>query len=172
MALVTALLVIVSSMSFPTVLGMYARQRMDAGIDSVRAGWAEARAQAVKEGRPYRFAVVTGKGNYRIAPDRDAYWSGSAPSDDPEGKGMIQERAMPHGVAFAAPGDNNPVSGETVLPAGQISPDQWTMVTVFLPDGTAREDVEITFSLKGTGPRVVQLRAMTGVVTMKSQGTH
>jgi len=172
LALVTALLVAVSSMSFPTVLSMYARYRVDAGIDSVRAGWAEARAQAVKEGRPYRFAVVMGKSNYRVAPDREGYWSGSGPSDDPEGKGLVLERAMPQGVVFASPGDAAPTTSDTVLPAGQVSPDQWSLVAVFQPDGTAREDVEITFSLKGTGPRVVQLRAMTGVVTVKSQGTN
>jgi prepilin-type N-terminal cleavage/methylation domain-containing protein len=173
--LVTALLSIVAAMATPAITTMYAHQRLDAAIDSVRGAWATARAKAVLEGRSYRFAVVVGKGNYRVAPDRDAYWGGEGSNgeDDSEGQGYIREGALPGGVAFAQPGGGGspaPTSSNTALATGSVSPSEFTRFAVFQSDGTATEDVELVFQFKGTRPMVVHLRALTGAVTVRPQG--
>jgi type II secretory pathway pseudopilin PulG len=177
--LVTALLSIVAALATPAITTMYAHQRLDAAIDSVRGSWATARAKAILEGRSYRFAVVVGKGNYRIAPDRDAYWGGEGSSngeDDPEGQGYIREGTLPTGVCFAQPGGGaapaTPTTSNTALPTGSVNPSEYTRFAVFQSDGTATEDVEIVFQFKGTRPMVVHLRALTGAVTVRPQGTN
>jgi type II secretory pathway pseudopilin PulG len=172
--LVTALLGIVAAMATPAINTMYAHQRLDAAIDSVRGAWATSRAKAVEEGRSYRFAVVVGKGNFRLAPDRDAYWGGDGAdgADDPEGQGYIREGALPGGVCFAPPGGGGaaPTSSITALPTGSTSPAEFSKVAVFQADGTATEDVEIVFQFRGTRPTVVHLRALTGAVTVRPLG--
>ena len=50
------------------------------------------------------------------------------------------------------------------------SSDGLTTVAVFLPDGTARDDAEIRFQVKGAMPKSVKLRALTGGVSVQ-QGT-
>jgi len=174
LTLVTALLSIVAAMATPAITTMYAHQRLDAAIDSVRGAWATARAKAILEGRPYRFAVVVGKSNFRVAPDRDAYWGGDGSNgeDDPEGQGYIREGSLPGGVSFAQPGGGGPAptSSNTSLPTGSVSPSEFTRFAVFQSDGTATEDVEIVFQFKGTRPMVVHLRALTGAVTVRPQG--
>jgi len=173
MVLVAALISILAGAATPIVMSMYAKQRVDAAVDAVRAAWARAKAESVREGRPYRFCVVMGKGNFRLAPDREAYWSGGdAPADDQEGAGVVRDDQLPPGVVFSKPGELATNSSNETVVAGQVSPSQWSNVAVFQPDGTAREDIEITFSFKGARPVVVHLRAMTGVVTVKPQGSN
>ena len=65
----------------------------------VRARWAEMRARAMAEGRPYRFAVTENTGKFRVAPDDDAYWSARAASEDDD-KPLIVEGELPEGVLF------------------------------------------------------------------------
>jgi len=175
LTLVCALIAMVAGITAPTINSMYSRQRVDSGVDAVRAAWARAKAAAIKEGRPYRFSVVMGKGNYRIAPDQDSSWTNTGGNDtarDSHDPGAVRQGALPPGVVFLGSGDTAPTSTDTVLPPDKVSPEQYQAVVVFQPDGTAREDVEITFSFKGTRPQVVRLRAMTGVVTVKPQGAH
>jgi len=172
LTLVVALLGIVAGMAAPAINTMYAHQRLDAAIDSVRGAWATCRAKATDEGRPYRFAVMLGKGNYRLAPDRDAYWSGDGRGeDDPEGQGFVKEGALPAGVTFAQQGGGGgSATLDTTLPLGSTSPQEFSKVAVFEGDGTASEDIEILFQFRGARPTVVHLRALTGAVTVRPVG--
>jgi hypothetical protein len=43
-------------------------------------------------------------------------------------------------------------------------------VAVFLPDGTARDDAEVRFQVKGALPKTVKLRGLTGAVTVRQEG--
>src|SRR5215831_16602595 len=81
--LVMAVLVILAGLSYPSLENMYGYYRVQAAADTLRGNWAEARTRAMEEGRPYRFAAVLGKGNFRVAPDGAEFWSGSdaAPAD-------------------------------------------------------------------------------------------
>src|ERR1700756_3400429 len=74
--LVLALLVLLAAIAYPTLDGVLATFRMTEAADMVRANWADARAYAMNEGRSYRFAVISGKGNFRVAPDSPEFWGG------------------------------------------------------------------------------------------------
>ena len=168
--LVMAILVILAALAYPSLQGMYGYYQLQAAADTVRGHWAEARTRAMEEGRAYRFAVVWGKGNFRVAPDGADFWSGSDAVPD-AGSGtppLIASDALPKGIPFRRPdsprGDNN---ADTVLPSSSIDPGQWSPVATFLPDGTAREDVEVVLEASGTRPVAVRLRALTGGVSVR-----
>ena len=171
LTLVLVLILVVAVLSYPSLEAMKGSFEITAATDQVRAAWALARARAIEEGRPYRFAAVPGKGNYRIAPDSGDFWKGSSPvsGDNSTDKPLVVEEAVPKGVAFAI-GDTPVVASttdDTALPIGSIDIGQYTSVATFLPDGTSREDVRIVFSKKGVRPVVMRLRGITGSVTVR-----
>jgi type II secretory pathway pseudopilin PulG len=150
--LVLALLVIIAGITFPTVMSAYGSQRIRAGSDTIRAGFVEARTHAVSESRRYRFSVMEGKGNFRVAPDDPAFWSGSPPQDD-QSPAFVYEDELPPGIHFT-------------FPNGGGSGGQWKTVAVFDSDGSADNAEEITLELRGTRPLVITLRALTGSSTV------
>jgi prepilin-type N-terminal cleavage/methylation domain-containing protein len=167
--LVLALMVILGAIGYPSIDAMYAGVKVEGASDSVRAAWSEAQAHAVNEGRPYRFAVLPGKGNYRVAPDSSDFWSGGTPpTSGTEDPAIVVEGSLPKGIIFNAEGSGPPSGNEeTALAHDGVSPGQWVTTAVFLPDGTAQDDVDITLELAGVRPMVVRLRALTGVVTVE-----
>jgi Tfp pilus assembly protein FimT len=167
---VMCIIVVVSALALPSITAMYGPYKLNGGVDAVRAGWAEARARAIEEGRPYRFAVEPNGSAFRIAPDQDNYWDGSnGPENDPYGRGMIYVKALPAGVRFSVNGEvaanmpDEPTTG--TLEEKVVTNTNWMPAAVFLPDGTAREDVKVTFQIRGCRPRSLQLRGLTGNVT-------
>jgi hypothetical protein len=172
LALVLALIIIITALAYPSLDAMYGSYRATAAADMVRASWASARSRAVNDGQSYRFAVVFGKGNYRIAPDSADAWSGGDGAANSTTPPLIVEDALPKGVCFtnSGPGGGGDLSpsSDTVLPPGSVDPASYTPTAVFLPDGTARDDVEITFVTRGAQPVVLRLRALTGIVTVKT----
>src|SRR5205823_247476 len=72
--LVIALIVLLAAIAYPTLDGALATFRITEAADMVRACWADARAHAMNEGQAYRFAVLPGQGNFRVAPDSPDYW--------------------------------------------------------------------------------------------------
>ena len=62
LVMVLAVLVVLAAVLYPLFDGLYAEMRVSQAADQVRAGWAEARAHAMNEGRPYRFAILPGQG--------------------------------------------------------------------------------------------------------------
>jgi type II secretory pathway pseudopilin PulG len=176
LVLVCAMLLVLAALSVPALASMYGGYKMDAAVDSVRAAWAQARARAIEDGRPYRFAVVPGTGHYRVAPDAPEFWSGSGTSDKP---GQVVADSLPKGVGFnVSTGTGGsappPASGGADVGLGDVlsspppqSPSAYTNPIVFLPNGTAREDAEIVFAVRGARSVSLSLRAMTGVVTSR-----
>src|SRR5436305_1973563 len=77
---VLAGIVIITALVYPSLETMYAQARVTAGADNFKAGLLTARARAVEEGVAYRVSIVLGKGNYRVAPERQSYWDGGGPS--------------------------------------------------------------------------------------------
>jgi len=168
---VMAIMVIVSALAAPSLASMYGSYKLNAAVDSVRSAWADARARAIEEGRPYRFAVEPGGSAYRLAPDQPDYWEGSGPpADDAGGCGLIIEQSLPSGVRFSVNGE---VTAETppdeatgdILAEKAVSTSNWSTAVIFLPDGTCREDVKILFRIRGVRPTSLQLRGLTGNVT-------
>jgi type II secretory pathway pseudopilin PulG len=181
--LVMGVLVLIAAASYPSLKNMYGFHKLNGAVDSVRGAWARARSRAIVEGRPYRFSVEPGGVHFRVAPDSDEYWKGSAPENDSQGKGMVLEQSLPSGVHFSVNGNgggngngseapaaapkNGPMTDpgdeEKTKPSGN-----WTTGAVFLPNGTARDDVKITFQVKGVRPKTLQLRGLTGSVSVQT----
>ena len=170
--LASAVLLMLAAISYPSLKSSYGHFKLTGGIDSVRAAWATARARAVEEGRPYRFSVEPNGSHFRVAPDRADYWSGSPPEDDSHGKGSVLEQALPGGVRFSVNGE--PTAN---LPEDKSAPGsedkarrtgiEWSTAVVFLPDGTAKDDVTILFQVQGATPTRVHLRGLTATVTVR-----
>jgi prepilin-type N-terminal cleavage/methylation domain-containing protein len=168
--LVMAIMVIFAAISYPAFDAMYAGTRLEGASDSVRAAWSEAQAHAVNESRPYKFAVVPGKGNFRVAPDSNEFWSGEGGTamSDPENPAYILEGSLPGGIAFPDENGNVPnvSADQSSLPQGSVSIGQWVPTATFLSDNTVQDDVEITLRYHGTRPITLRLRALTGTTTV------
>lgn len=154
LVLVLALLVILAAITAPSLDTLYGTFRVTAAADSIRAAWAHARAHAANEGCPYRFAIQAGC--YRVAPDAPGYWADAGPntaSTDGASPPLVLEESLPRGVQL------------TRGPGPDAAAVEWVTVATFLPDGTARDDVELTLRASGARPLLVRLRGLTGAVT-------
>jgi type II secretory pathway pseudopilin PulG len=174
--LVAAVLAMIGAIVYPSLKGMYGYYKVNGAVDTIRAAWASARARAIEEGQPYRFAVISGTGKYRVAPDSDSGWGDSSTassSNSSTGSNhtppLILEATLPEGVAFSGDG-SVPLSGGMPAPAapptgggGGYGPG-----IVFLPDGTARADARLDFQVRGALPMTLSLRGLTGAVTVKT----
>jgi len=172
--LVLAIIVVVAAISVPSIGAMYGGYKLNGAVDSVRSAWADARAHAIKEGRPYRFSVQPDGRAFRVAPDQDDYWPGQGSSDDPNGEGLVLERSLPAGVHFSVDGESSSAAADDEsdsfdLEEKPVHGDNWSTTVVFMPDGSAREDVRIVFSLRGVRPTALQLRGMTGDMAVETE---
>jgi prepilin-type N-terminal cleavage/methylation domain-containing protein len=170
--LVLVLLVLLTAIAYPTLDGVLASFRMTEAADMVRAAWADARAHAMNEGQAYRFSVVPGQGNFRVAPDSADYWAGNDPPNapDPNNPPLVYDEALPRGVRFSTPDSYQSAGidnqGASASPPGSVDPGSWSTIVTFLPDGTTTVDVEIVFVGRGARPLDVKLRALTGAVSV------
>lgn len=155
--LVLAVMLVLASIILPSVDAMYGDLRTQSAADAVRARWAEARTRAVEDGVAYRFGAIPETGKYRLAPDAPEFWSGGGGNalPDSDAEPMIVEDELPSGVTFAE--------------AGGGGGGDYRSIATFLADGTAREDVEITFIARSSGPLVMRLRSLTGAVTVRKE---
>ncbi len=162
--LVLAVLLLLAAITLPSIEAMYGDLRLTAAADLVRARWADARARAVEDGVPYRFAVKPGSGHFRVAPDVGDFWAGGNGGSLPESDTppLVIEGELPKGVTFSedSPTNNGDQSGE------------WTTRATFLADATAKEDVQLTFHAIGARPLIVRLRALTGAVTVQYENQN
>lgn len=173
---VLAIIVLIGAMIIPNVESAYNAYQVSAAADQVRAIWAMASSHAVEEGRPYRFAVRPGTGEFKVAPHSGTYWSQGTPDraqDDEQAKPLVKEDQLPKGVAFVvSSGDEKPqTDANENTPTSSLrgaSDSTWDTVAIFLPDGSADEDVEVQFQASGTKPTYLRLRALTGVVSTRS----
>jgi hypothetical protein len=182
--LVLAILVIMAGIAYPSLEAMYSGYRLRAAADRVRSSWATARARALEEGRAYRFAVLPGYGNFRVAPDSADFWAGvgmAGTVTDATTPPFILEDTLPEGIRFAGTDSTadlgSMADAEPNLPVGSVDPSQWVRWIVFLPDGTARtywaaggiidDNIEVVLQGRGTRPIILQLRGLTGIVTVR-----
>lgn len=156
--LVMAILVALAAISYPSISAMYGDVRVKAGADQVRGAWTECRAYAIDEGQPYRFAVQPNTGKFRLAPHSDEFWSGGSGPTTSDGTlpPHVSEGELPKDIVFEVPDG-----------FGESTPDGWTAIAVFLPDGSAEADREVTLKADDLPPVVVRVRAMTGAVSVR-----
>jgi prepilin-type N-terminal cleavage/methylation domain-containing protein len=152
MVIVVALIVLLAGLAVPSIEAVYADYKLQSAVDEVRGRWAAMRARAVTEGQPYRFACISGTGEFRVAPDGGGYWGGgdAAPAADSGAQPLVVQDSLPPGITFAVNDASADVGGG------------WTTAAVFLPDGTALEDQEIVFRYADAEPIALRLRALTG----------
>jgi Tfp pilus assembly protein FimT len=170
--LTTAVIAITTALAVPSLDGMYPSYKLNASVDAVRAAWALGRAHAIEEGRPYRFSVAPGSGSYRLALDDNPADGGGASTsdDDQDTRPFVVEEKLPQGVTFAQAQEENDQQSQQQQQPSQQSADGMSTVAVFMPDGTARDDAEIRFQVKGAMPKTLKLRGLTGSVTVQQQG--
>jgi prepilin-type N-terminal cleavage/methylation domain-containing protein len=173
--LVVAIIVVVAGMSLQSLPGMYAAFKDRAAADTVRGAWATARSHAIDDARPYRFAIIPNKGNFRVAPDSSDWWNGGDPSGgDGSNTATVLEGTLPKGIRFTQ-GDAMPDATDrssTIVDGGDVNPSDWVRVATFMPDGTASEDVEISFRSGKGRPVVLRLRGLTGTVTSGASNSN
>jgi len=171
MVLVLALIVILAAIASPSLVSMRPHYRIQGAADSLKSAFANARALAMETGQPYRVAIVPNKGNYRVAPDSAEFWAGGPPPPAEDGTRLeVIDGSVPEGVVLLPDGSADVLPGEdeqTVVAAEGLGPDQWKTVAVLLPDGTARDDARVTLRTRGTRPRTIFLRSLTGIVSLE-----
>jgi prepilin-type N-terminal cleavage/methylation domain-containing protein len=164
LVLTMSIMVIVGALAAPMMFSsLYGDTKVTAGADMVRARWADCRAQALEESRPYRFAVVPNSGKFKVEP-----YQGSLENADtaflnndssPNSPGVVIEDVLPEGVRFGT--KDQPVDANS----NEATGSDYVTIAIFLPDGSAQDDVEITFGAKGSTVVTLRLRAYTGSVT-------
>ncbi len=152
MVLVMALIVIAGSLAAPWIDSMWHPNQVSAAIDAVRVTWEQTRARAMEEGRPYRYSIVEGGSKFQIRAD-DA-------DTNPVGEGYKIDGELPEPCFFVS-GGTGIIDPATTATQG----DGFVSKIVFLPDGTAREDVELSFGRPGLPRVTLRLRALTGSVS-------
>jgi prepilin-type N-terminal cleavage/methylation domain-containing protein len=154
LSLVVALLVILAALAYPVVDNMYASSRLNAASDTIRARWNDARSRAMEERRAYRFSIKDNTGCFRLAPDSAEFWDDGEGLDevDSDIPALVVEGSLPDRVYFGA-GDGT---------AALDSASQWRTLVTFLADGTASDDVEVSFATQGARTVTLKLRASTG----------
>ena len=149
--LVMMLMVIVLGLSAPVVDSMLNPNLVVVSVDTVRSMWMEGRGRAMEEGRPYKFSIEDNGGKFKLEPDD--------PDDPTQETGFLREGELPTPCVF--------VESAEVLKG--VSPPQstgeWKTVAVFLPDGTTREDVSLTFGRPGVRAATLKLRSLTGAIS-------
>jgi prepilin-type N-terminal cleavage/methylation domain-containing protein len=169
MVIVLALILILAGLSIPSIESMYSDSKVQAAVDQVRGAWAGMRSHAISEGQSYRFSVSMNGSDFRAAPDRSEYWGGGDPPEptDANNPPLVLQGSLPRGIRFTSADAGAP--GASDASAASTAGGSWSTVAVFLPDGTAQQDLEIVFRSRETGasPISLRLRALTGGVTTR-----
>jgi len=152
MILVLLIIVAVASIAAPVVDSMLHPNQVLASVDAVRSQWNTTRNRAMEEGRVYRFLIEENGPRYKIEPED---------SDEPGSEaGLMTEGELPEPCVFVDTADA--LLNATSPPAASGT---FKTVVVFLPDGTARDDAELTFGRHGLMPATLKLRALTGAIS-------
>jgi Tfp pilus assembly protein FimT len=131
---VMAIVLIAVAIAVPSLQSMMGDTPVKAAADQVKSRWAEARAKAIEQGKPYRFQI-TDSNRYRVAPD-----------DDFDGDGGLNDK-LPQDVSFGTPENGSQDGNVSIL---------------FLPDGTATSDIELPLNGQGCAPVTLKLNKTTG----------
>jgi len=167
MVVVVTLLLVISSLAIPSLIGSLAGARLDGSADIIRGRMADARSMAMVKGCAVRFGFAPGTGHFQIAANDSPLWgavqtSGPVEDDDHMRGELLQD------VIFST--DIPSIAQATSATPGS----NWHLGGIFLPDGTGRasvnpdgttvDDVTFYFGKVGFSPMGVQFRGLTGAV--------
>jgi len=144
---------------------MTSDHHLQAASDEIQGRWTEMRTRAIAEGQPYRFAIREKTGEFKIAPDTKEFWGGDgeAATATSDVQPLVVEDKLPGKVVFQK--YDITCCDSCAAAQGQGGGGSWSHVLTFLPNGTAREDVQISFGQDGARSLTLVLRGMTGTVT-------
>jgi hypothetical protein len=169
MVLVCAMMVVVSAMAYPFLDclsgkdGLTGKPGQTAAVDMLRSKLADARERAMTTGKAYRVAIVPHKGNIRVAPDSDDFWSGSGDGST----ATVIACSLPHGSCFCPPDESaaNGSAENNGQVSEQVAPASYQKLVTFLPNGTATEEGKVGVKVVDAPRVIVTVHADTGVVT-------
>jgi prepilin-type N-terminal cleavage/methylation domain-containing protein len=167
MILVLALIVLLSVIMFPSLEAWYIDAKVKAAGDHLVSCFSQARAQAIEDGRVYRFAVQPGSSQYRLAPDTPDFWGGdnggmNAPVvDENVSPPLVIEDQLPSNITF------NLGPGATSTAASTADSGGWVTILLFSPKGSCSDDRTIRLDLEGARGVEISVRALTGTVTVR-----
>jgi len=183
--LVAAIAVVLLGVAFPYLSstlagkdGLAGKPGQLAAIDKIKGQLAEARSHAMEEGRPYRFGIVLGKGNYRFAPDSDEFWGGQggASTSASGEKHVVVAGALPSGTCFCdaeeAPSKSSGNQGHDALTFDEpdrVAAGSYQALVTFLPDGTVSVDGKIGVKTSGAKLVVLSLKAFMACVATQEE---
>ncbi len=171
--LVLALMCVLGSLAYVTVLRPMASQRLDAAADQLRGEWLRARNRAMSRGVTYAFRCSQESGVYTLEPYEDSSNSGTLTADfggsNLSGaatastiQGELPEKIVVHSANVLMDELSAADFADSGLPPDVAgSEGQWTIL--FYPDGTA---VSAVVTLRNEFGRAVDvsLRGLTGAV--------
>ena len=156
---VMVVILAIAAITFPLMRTMLGDTRVAAAGDMIRARLAETRALAMEQGKPYRFTYVVNTGRWQIAAEDDKAWesveAGEIDLVD------LQRGELPREVVFCK--DDSALSDPDAQPAAGGG---WEEGVVYFSNGSALDDVTITFGKAGLPPMQVRLRGLTGAVSL------
>lgn len=160
MILVLAIILIAVALAVPVVQSMLSDSRVNASADAVRGKLAETRARAMDDGIPWKLAVIANTGVYQLAPEDSPEWQNV--STQPRETLEFLRDELPKDVVFAKTHDDILNSQ-----GGTAGGTGWETVAVYMPDGSARDDTTTYLGKTGMAPYRVNVRALTGAVTVE-----
>jgi hypothetical protein len=164
LVLTMAILIIAGALAAPWMFNnLYTETKVKAGADMVRASFADCRASAIDEGRPYRLGVVVNGRKFKVEPYNGPLQNAGTAflSSDTSSNvtGRVIEDMLPDGVRFGT--KDQPVNTD----GPEVDNAEYVTIAVFMPDGSAQSDAEIMLGAKGSSTMIIHLRAFTGSVT-------
>jgi hypothetical protein len=160
MLLVLAIVVLAAAISVPLIGYLLGDSRLTAAGDLVRGKLAEARAHAVEDSQPWRLAYIPNTGVFQLAPDDSPEWETTA-TDLTEKEGLVRDE-LPKDIVFALTHDD--IMGQQQALSPGVG---WQTIAIFMPDGSAQDDSTTYFGKPGQGPMRVQVRGLTGSVSIE-----
>ena len=153
---VIAVIVILGAAISTTLTGQEGNTKVKAAADDVTGEIAMARSHAMEEGRNYRLSMSTDGTKIRVGlDDPDAVDSGT--EDQPKHYGS--EKTLPTDVTIW----RDPAATESTT----ADAEGWIRLATFQQDGTCKGDlIEFEIREPGVNPLVVQIRTLTGHVTV------
>src|SRR5439155_24701020 len=159
--LVMAVIIVIMGIALPIMFyNMHDDTKVQASVDMVKARWLDCRTNAIEEGQMYRFAVIPNSGKFRVEPcDAMGQPILAAENMDAEAVGFVMEDTLPPGVRFGT-------KDMAVNPDGpEADGGEYVPIAIFLPDGTAQSDVEVTFGGAGS-VTTLRLSSLTGATSV------
>ena len=170
--LVLALVAIMTALAWPMLQRPFANRRLYAAADLVRAGWCQARSEAIRSGHTFAFRYLPEGDRFMVEPESDPA-GGMTDTAGTDGSMMMAEdevthpveTALPEGVKFVV-GDASSDAAAMESSAGGATEAEagWSEPILFYPDGTT-SDARLVLGNECGSAMEVALRGLTGVVT-------